>query len=219
VCISTDDLLAKAPAGSRIRWTNLRARKDSAFRHENTVKLGPDTFAAGGIDDPISGNEFTRDRLEIELALMTAKRPTRADIRATVYIDEVEVLSVRDDSYRGGAAFSWSSSISSPGDVTLSHSVLSFTGTPTTHACAAGSMSSRTMPDDEPLTSQRPRQPCTPHAVTASLSGPIFCTEDRGKVERNPQPMTTRTESSLTHAPDWRGPSLITLKSGNSTEE
>jgi hypothetical protein len=92
VCISTDDLLAKAPAGSRIRWTNLRARKDSAFRHENTVKLGPDTFAAGGIDDPISGNEFTRDRLEIELALMTAKRPTRADIRATVYIDEVEVF-------------------------------------------------------------------------------------------------------------------------------
>jgi hypothetical protein len=89
---TTDALVAAAPVGSRVRFTNTRAPAVTAFHHENAVKLGPDTFAAAGIDDPLTGNEFTRDRLEIEMALMTAERPTRADIRRTVYIDEVEVF-------------------------------------------------------------------------------------------------------------------------------
>jgi hypothetical protein len=89
---TTDALVAAAPVGSRVRWTNTRAPSDSAFHHENAVKLAADTFAAAGIDDPLTGNEFTRDRLEIRMALMTASRPTRADIRRTVYIDEVEVF-------------------------------------------------------------------------------------------------------------------------------
>ena len=89
---TTEALVAQAPPGSRVRWTNLAAPESSAFRHENAVKLGADVYAAAGIDDPLTGNEFTRDALEIRLALMTKERPSRDDIRRTIYIDEVEVF-------------------------------------------------------------------------------------------------------------------------------
>lgn len=92
VRFSTEELVAAAPVGSRVRWTNILAPPDSDFKHENTVKLAADLYAAAGIDDPITGNEFTRDALEIRLALMTMPRPTRSDIRRTIYIDEVEIF-------------------------------------------------------------------------------------------------------------------------------
>jgi hypothetical protein len=85
-------LLERAPAGSRVRWTNLKARLSDAFRHENGVKLGRDLYAGGGLDDPITGNEFIRDRLEIKLALHTDPAPTRAYIDSFVYIDEIEAF-------------------------------------------------------------------------------------------------------------------------------
>jgi hypothetical protein len=88
----TEEIVARAPVGSRVRWTNLAADTSDSFRHENTVKLGPDLYAAGGLDDPITGNEFTRTRLEIELALHTHPRPSLAYIRRNIYIDEVEVF-------------------------------------------------------------------------------------------------------------------------------
>jgi hypothetical protein len=75
-----------------VRFTNLKAKLSDAFRHENCVKLGPDLYAAGGIDDPITGNEFTRERLEIALAQHTNPAPTLEYIRNFIYIDEIEVF-------------------------------------------------------------------------------------------------------------------------------
>jgi hypothetical protein len=87
---TTEQLVARARAGSRVRWTNLDARLSDAFRHENCVKLGPDLFAAGGLDDPITGNEFTGERVAIELALITNPAPTKQYIQGVIYIDEIE---------------------------------------------------------------------------------------------------------------------------------
>jgi hypothetical protein len=87
-----EQLLERAPAGSRVRWTNLRARLSDPFRHENCVKLARDLYAAGGLDDPVTGNEFTGDRVAIELASITQPRPSRAYIDSFVYIDEIEVF-------------------------------------------------------------------------------------------------------------------------------
>ena len=89
---TTEQLVDRATAGSRVRWTNLKATGSDAFRHENCVKLGTDLYAAGGLDDPITGNEFTRDRLEIKLASITNPAPTRAYINSVVFIDEIEMF-------------------------------------------------------------------------------------------------------------------------------
>lgn len=89
---TTEQLVNNAPVGSRVRWTNLQPDPSDAFRHENAVKLDTDLYAAAGIDPPLTGNEFTRDRLEIEMALMSFKKPTRQDIRRNIFIDEVEAF-------------------------------------------------------------------------------------------------------------------------------
>jgi Protein-glutamine gamma-glutamyltransferase len=90
--LETKQLLSIAPAGSRVRWTNRAAPSHSAFRHENGVKLADDLYATGGIDDPITGNEFRQEALEIRLALMTTPKPTWTYIHENVYIDEIEIL-------------------------------------------------------------------------------------------------------------------------------
>ena len=92
---TTEQLIARARAGSRVLWPNLDATLADAFRHENCVKLGPDLYAAGGLDDPITGNEFHADRVAIELALITDPAPTPKYIRDTIYIDEVEEFDQR----------------------------------------------------------------------------------------------------------------------------
>src|SRR4030095_9208981 len=67
--MGTDQLVAGAPARSRVRGPNLAAQEGDSFRHENTVKLGAESYgtggAVGGLDDPLTGNVFTRDSLEI----------------------------------------------------------------------------------------------------------------------------------------------------------
>lgn len=91
---STDTLIAQAPAGSRVRFTNLGAPSSSDFKHENALKIGADRYAAAGFDDPITGNEFTRERLEIKMAQTTNPRPSWPYIRANVFIDEIEQFDV-----------------------------------------------------------------------------------------------------------------------------
>ncbi len=89
----TDQLVSEAPIGSRVRWTNLKAGTDNAFRHENSLKLGSDKFAAGGFTKSFldgGGNAFTRAELEERMAKMTTDSPNRGYIDANVFIDEVE---------------------------------------------------------------------------------------------------------------------------------
>ncbi len=72
-----------------------------------------------------------------------------------------------------------------------------FTGTPHTWLCGTGSRSMRTMRDDEPFTSHRPRHPCAPHPHAFSWSSSTCCTDERGTVARNAQVIrTVKVESS-----------------------
>lgn len=100
--------------------------------------------------------------------------------------------------------------ISASGSVTLTQSVRSVIGTPMTCARTGGSMVNSTMPFDDPLTSHRPRQPCTPQAYTLSLFGAAVLMELSGIVARNPHPIATRRlpssiRTSLCPGPRPRG--------------
>ena len=80
--IQTDALILKAPPGSRVRWTNLGAQTSDVFRHENTVKLQNDVYAAGGLSAFPAANEYPRSALESRLA----------PAGTLLMIDEVEVF-------------------------------------------------------------------------------------------------------------------------------
>jgi hypothetical protein len=83
---TTEELLGRTPPGSRVRWTNGRALLSDEFRHENCVKLGNNLYAAGGLIDAFTGNEFTRERLEVRFANSDKPDPKY------VYIDEIEIF-------------------------------------------------------------------------------------------------------------------------------
>jgi hypothetical protein len=90
---SIDELLKEAPVGSRIMWTNLKAAVGTAYRNENTLKLGDDQFAAHGFLAQLKKNIFTRTELELALANIaniTNKSADDAYIKANVFIAEIE---------------------------------------------------------------------------------------------------------------------------------
>ena len=107
----------------------------------------------------------------------------------------------------------------SSGATRLSLSVRSRTGMPMIQACTSGSISRRTSPEEEPFTSHRPRQPWTPHPVTAPPSALISRTALRGISVRKLHPIVTRSESALTHTPDFAGPSPSIRNIGTSPGE
>jgi hypothetical protein len=89
----TDQLVSEAPVGSRVRWTNLKASTSDAFRHENSLKLGSDKFAAAGFTKSFlegGGNAFTRAELEERLAKNAHPSADRGYITQNVFIDEIE---------------------------------------------------------------------------------------------------------------------------------
>lgn len=83
-----DQILADAPIGSRVTWTNLSAPTTSVFRRENTIKLGGNTFAAHGFSEPT--NEFTRAQIEKKLARIDNPTADDAYINANIFINVVE---------------------------------------------------------------------------------------------------------------------------------
>ncbi|MGH2968802.1 MAG: DUF4157 domain-containing protein, partial [Solirubrobacteraceae bacterium] len=89
----TDQLVGEAPVGSRVRWTNLKAQTSDAFRHENSLKLAGDRFAAAGFTKSFlegGGNVFTRSELEERLAKNAHPSADRSYISENVFIDEIE---------------------------------------------------------------------------------------------------------------------------------
>jgi protein-glutamine gamma-glutamyltransferase-like protein len=91
---SIDDLLKEAPNGSRVMWTNLQHSLSSAFRNENTLKLGDDQFAAHGFFGSLKKNVFTRKELELELAKTLNKSADEEYIKNNVFISEIEHYSM-----------------------------------------------------------------------------------------------------------------------------
>jgi hypothetical protein len=85
---SADELLTAAPTGSRVMWTNELAAPGTAFEHENTIKLGPDSFAAHGFGKQ---KIFGRRELERNLALIANKDADDAWIDAHVFIQLIEI--------------------------------------------------------------------------------------------------------------------------------
>jgi uncharacterized protein DUF4157/protein-glutamine gamma-glutamyltransferase-like protein len=84
---SVEDLLKDAPMGSRITWTNKKAPISSAFHNENTIKLGPDSFAAHGFGK--AQNIFTRAEVELKLAQAENSAADAAYIAENIFIHQI----------------------------------------------------------------------------------------------------------------------------------
>jgi hypothetical protein len=81
----TDQLVAEAPIGARVRWTNRAASENASYFHENSLKLGADKFVIGGWR-----GSFTRREVEEKHARKTNPQADQSYIAANVFIDEVE---------------------------------------------------------------------------------------------------------------------------------
>lgn len=97
---TTEDLVQTAPAGSRVRFTNRHAQPWHPFYHENTLKVGNDLFAAGGMTTFWGRNIFSRREVETNLAKYTNPSADPAYIREAVYIDEIEIFHEPDAASR-----------------------------------------------------------------------------------------------------------------------
>jgi hypothetical protein len=85
---SIDQLIADAPVGSRIAWTNLAAPTSSDFRNENTIKLGQDQFAAHGFGG--TSNIFARAEIESNLAHVADPNADATYIAANIFVARIE---------------------------------------------------------------------------------------------------------------------------------
>lgn len=84
---SAEQLLADAPVGSRVRWSNDDDKaKGQAFENENTVKLGPDKYLAY----PLSTSGLSRKEVELRTARETNPKADDAYIRKYIFISEIE---------------------------------------------------------------------------------------------------------------------------------
>lgn len=104
---TVEEVLADAPIGSRVRWTSqlLFDRANNLFgpevftieqqewpnwQHENTVKLGSDSYGAHGV-----GNRVSREKVESTIAEITADvfpNKSKSEIRAGIFISEIELF-------------------------------------------------------------------------------------------------------------------------------
>ena len=97
---SMDDIVDKAPVGSRVAWTAKLVQGEWA--HENAIKTGRDEYAAHGFEPKTL---FTRAEMEAELINLTRRevsrpseymteKPSEAAIRNSVFLSEVEEYQV-----------------------------------------------------------------------------------------------------------------------------
>jgi hypothetical protein len=84
-----EQLLADAPIGSRITWTNSKAAPSSDWQHENALKMGNGLYAAHGFTR--GNNTFTRDEIERKLANCTNPTADDAYIRQAIFVSRIEV--------------------------------------------------------------------------------------------------------------------------------
>lgn len=84
---SVEQILADAPIGSRVTWTNPKQPHSSPFYNENTVKLGPDLFGALGFG--AGRNKFTRAEVELELAKKENQAADAAYVAANIFISQI----------------------------------------------------------------------------------------------------------------------------------
>ncbi|HEV3166410.1 MAG TPA: DUF4157 domain-containing protein [Isosphaeraceae bacterium] len=97
-----NQLLAEAPIGSRVRWTNkARGAQGTDWQNENSAKIGPDKYAAHPLFKVrafvprfpfLLGKDYALSRAEIEKELAQAIEPNATDsyIKQYVFISEIE---------------------------------------------------------------------------------------------------------------------------------
>jgi hypothetical protein len=93
---AADQLLDEAPIGARVMWTNVAAPSSSAFHNENTVKVGPDRFAAQGF----AGQKFfSQAELKQKLADVAAPtKPASADyVSKNIFLKQIETFDTPRD--------------------------------------------------------------------------------------------------------------------------
>ena len=92
-----NQLLAEAPIGTRVRWTNSDKRAlGSDWENENSVKMGPDQYAAHPlfkIRFPwVTGKDYLLSRKEVELEMAKAfdSKAAEAYVQTFIFISEIE---------------------------------------------------------------------------------------------------------------------------------
>jgi Protein-glutamine gamma-glutamyltransferase/Domain of unknown function (DUF4157) len=87
---SMDQVLAEAPIGARVMWTNTDAPSSHPWHNENTVKVGPDRYAAHGLP----GSEaFSRVQVEQGMAREFLKKaPDAGYVAGNIFLKQVEVF-------------------------------------------------------------------------------------------------------------------------------
>jgi hypothetical protein len=97
-----EQILAEAPIGSRVRWTNADPKAlGTAWENENTVKLGPDEYAAHPLYKVgifvrkfpwIVGPNYKLSRRDIESRTAQETNPNADDayIKSNIFISEIE---------------------------------------------------------------------------------------------------------------------------------
>lgn len=86
------ELLAKAPVGSRVTWTNMDAKDDSAFKNENSRKVNDDLYAThpyGIVTEKQVKELLARDAIENQEQIVT---DIDEYILKNVYLSQIEIF-------------------------------------------------------------------------------------------------------------------------------
>jgi hypothetical protein len=95
--VDTDinELLEQAPVSSRIVWRNRDVSPSHDFYNENTIKVGPDTYAAQGIEGK---KYFTREELETKMAEISYRKDRHGNFESyknsNIFIRTIEHISL-----------------------------------------------------------------------------------------------------------------------------
>lgn len=89
---SLEQLLTNAPIGSRVCFTNNDATvpESAAFKHENTMKVGVDSYAALGLGSP--NCLYTQAEVSLALAQVPNRSADQIYVNANIYISTIEHL-------------------------------------------------------------------------------------------------------------------------------
>ena len=89
--LDIDSLLAQAPIGSRVAWTNKASEEEMGFRVQNAIKVRRNGYWVHGLfgDNP---HVATREEIELRHARYTDRKANAAYIKANVFISDFAIF-------------------------------------------------------------------------------------------------------------------------------
>ena len=90
--IELQKILKSTPIGSRVCITNIQAPVGSSFRHENTMKIGNDLYAALGFNT----TTFTLYEIMLQLAQTTTPNPDVTYVFNNIFVSSVQYLGTQN---------------------------------------------------------------------------------------------------------------------------